>query len=1180
MLRTLIATALSNPLVVILATLVLGAGGAFAFANVNIEAYPDPAPPIIEVVAQYPGASAEEVERQVTIPLELALAGMPHLTNTRTKSLAGLCHMRNQFDYSVDYFAARQEVINRLQFVQGLPPGVTPSISPFTPTGELIRYQLSSPKDESRRDIYSLSDLKALEDWTLEREFKRLPGVADVSSFGGLTKRYEVSPSPRKLQEYGVTLGQVQNAITNSNANVGAGFLTQGPSAVNVRALGLIGQGRDPMERAQAAESPEDAARLLRHEEDERLRELRGAVALSVNNVPVRVRELAVPEAGGPASASAGEEGVFVGAQPRLGKVSLSRPKKDARGRVYVDAQGKPVWEDEEEKVQGVVLMRKNEPTLPTLKKVKDRIDELNGEKGRLLPGVQVEPTFDLTGLITRTTDTVHENLITGMVLVTLVLLMFLSNVRSALIVAINIPLALMFAFGALFLRGKSANLLSIGAVDFGIIVDSTVIVVENIYRHISSGDYPTLSLKDRILRACQEVQRPLLFSTLIMVCAFIPLFTMQGPEGQIFGPMADTYAFALGGALLLALTISPVLCLLFFRNVKPTRDNFLVRWIKAGYVRQLALFLRFRWATLALFLLLIAATVFAAWRWMGFEFMPELEEGNLYVRATLAPNVSLEEAADVARRARAIMRDFPEVQLVQSQVGRPDDGTDPSGFYNVEFNLPLYPEEQWPAVVPREGFWGRVFPGMRPRTKAELQKAMNDALDRDLPGVDWGFSQYIRDNVMESLSGVKGDNSVKVFGPDLDTLEELAGRVKTELEAVRGVKNVGVFRIKGQPSLEFAVDPEKCEKWGLAKADVQNFIKTAVGGQPVSTMVEGEKSYDITLRWPGRLRGYEEAILDIPIEATNNLVTPGSVPSLGQTPVGGPATGVSATGASTAGPSPTGSANNAPIKNLSAVPRLRLRQLVSPLGPDGKLDRGSDNFLRGGASTIGREQGQRFIAVKFDVNRNVRDLGSAVAEAQGRTRDLLAAPYRAEWSGEFQEMQAAESRMLVMVAVSLALILVLLYLAFRSVLDALVVLSSVVAMSLGGVWALLLSGTAFNVSAGVGFISILGVAVMNGLLLVSSFNVLRRQGAPVNQALEQGLAKLVRPITMTALAAIFGLLPAALSTRIGSETQRPLAIVVVGGMVMTLILMNWVPVLYSLYGRRRPPDVGTDMAH
>jgi cobalt-zinc-cadmium resistance protein CzcA len=1183
MIHSVIEWAIGSAFVVLLLTLVLLGVGGYAFQNVNVEAYPDPAPAIIEVVAQYPGFSAEEVERQVTVPLELALAGMPGLNTTRSKSLAGLSHLRNQFEYGVDYYAARQEVLNRLAGARDLPAGVNPGISPFTPTGELFRFSLAGPSGPGGRPVYDLNDLKALEDWVLEREFRRLPRIAGVTSFGGTVKRYEIRPDPGRLHRYGISLGQLQASVAASNANVGAGVLQQdaNPNAINVRSVGLLGRGTDPMQEAMGLGDPFEARARLREGERVRVRGIRSVVVRTVNNVPVRVGDLV---AGGPTPSPGdrgAEQGVAVSHVPRMGRVAISRPVKDAAGGDVSDGNAGRLWHDEPDVVQGIVLMRKNEATLPSLEKVKAKTAELNGTAGRLLPGVKVVSHFDLTGLIRRTTETVRENLLLGMTLVTVILLMFLSNVRSAVIVAINIPLALLFAFAVLFLRGKSANLLSIGAVDFGIIADSSVIMVENIYRHVSSGEHAGLSLRARVLRACREVERPLLFSRAVIVCAFIPLFTMTGPEGQIFGPMAETYAVALLGALVLALTLSPVLCALLFKDLRPARDNVLVRWLRASYLRQLERYLRYRWLTLLVFGALAVASGFAAYRYLGSEFMPELEEGNVYLRATLPVNVSLEAASDLATRARAIIRRFPEVELVASQVGRPDDGTDPTGFYNVEFHVPLIPEEQWPAAADEAGWRRWLGRTRRPRTKRELVQAMSMELNNYLVGVDWNFSQYIRDNVMESLSGVKGDNSVKIVGPDIDTLEEVAKKVKDTLDGVGGVTNTGVFSIMGQPNLVLEVDREKCAAWGVHVDDVQNAIKAAVGGATVSQMIEGEKTFDVTVRWPARLRDCLRSIVDIPVEVSNNVVTEGSTPTESGTPVSGPSAGPSPTGYGGLLPAPGGSRGNANFNNSAAsVPRLRLGQVVTSVKSSGGGEPGAD-FVVPGASTIYREQGKRLIAVKFSVRG--RDLAGAVDEARAKVAEagLIPAGYQAEWSGEFQEMNEAFARLGVWVPVSVALICVLVYLAFGSVLDTLVVLSNVVALSMGGVWALLLTGTHFSISAAVGFISIFGVAIMDGLLSVSYFNASRAHGLPLREAILEGAGKRVRPMMMTALTAIFGLLPAAVSTKIGSETQRPLAIVVVGGMLTTLLLNRYLmPVLYSFYGHREPQAGSGGMAH
>ncbi len=587
--------------------------------------------------------------------------------------------------------------------------------------------------------------------------------------------------------------------------------------------------------------------------------------------------------------------------------------------------------------------MRKNEDSLPALRAVDLKIKELNDKPGRMLPGVKIDTYYDRSDLIHVTTETVQENLLLGMGLVTVILLMFLSNVRSALIVAVNIPLALLFAFSMLFARGKSANLLSIGAVDFGIIVDSSVIMVENIYRHISSGEYAELPLRDRIIRASGEVQKSLLFSTLIMVCAFLPLFTMRGPEGQIFGPMADTYAFALGGALLLALTLAPVLCLLFFKKLEPVPDNFLVRVLKSRYLNQLRFCLKFRWLTLAVMGGLIAVTV-CLLPLLGREFMPELEEGNLWIRATYPMNINLDTVAEQTDRARIVMQQYPEVQAIMAQIGRPDDGTDPTGFYNVEFFVPLKPQRDWPALREQKGLMS-LFRAVRPRTKPELVRQMRDELNQKVVGVDWNFSQNIRDNVMESLSGVKGDNSVKIIGPDLDELERLADRLQVILKDVRGVEDVGVFRVKGQPNLEFPIDRDKSQKYGASDADVEAVIKSAVAGQPFSTMIEGEKRFDITLRWPEALRTSEETILKIPVDITNNQ-TSGFVSGVAPTRITGGSTGLSISGTSGSLPALHGSLWNGTLNYLASNPQRPLRDFVTPLDSQGEPDPGG-HFVR-----------------------------------------------------------------------------------------------------------------------------------------------------------------------------------------------------------------------------------------
>jgi heavy metal efflux system protein len=1166
MVRRLIEWALHNPLVVILFAIALSVVGMYSFLNINVEAYPDPAPAIIEVFAQMPGASAEEVERQVTVPLEITFAGMPGLNSIHSKSLYGLSDLKMNWNYGsrYTYEAGRQEVINRLATIsQPLPPNVTPQISPESPTGEIYRYVLNSPKDAAGHEIYTLNDLKALQDWVLEREFRTVPRIVDVCGWGGTVRRYEVQPNPDLLRKFGVTLIQLQNAISNSNATVGGDYVDQGEVAMTVRSVGLFGGGTDPTVKVLGLKNPSQASAILRAEEQRRLQDLRSLVISSTNNQPVRVED--VVEGGRASPGEMTDRGVVVSHQTRLGRIGYWKADKDRPPHsTQTLAQ---IGHDEPDVVECIVLLRKNEETLPALKDVEAKVTELNDPKtGRMLPGVKIETYYNRRDLLGITTETVRENLLLGMGLVTAVLLMFLSNVRSALIVAINVPLALCFAFSILYLRGMSANLLSIGAVDFGIIVDSSVIMVENIYRHLSSGEYPELSLRERILKATHEVERGLFFTTAIMVCAFVPLFTMQGPEGQIFGPMADTYAFALCGALVLALTMAPVMCLLCFKNLQPSPDNWLVRNMKARYLRNLRFCLRHPYATVGVMAALTVFTV-ALLPLLGREFMPALEEGNLWIRGTAPLNISLARHTQLSAQARAIMATYPEVESIVNQLGRPDDATDTDGYYNSEYFVPLRPEKDWPLMVERPRWQRWLMGAKRARTKDEIVDAMNGELSEKLPGITWNFSQNIRDNVMEALSGIKGDNSVKIFGPDLDKLEVLAAKTKNILQQVRGIENVGIFHIRGQSHLEWRVDPAKCQRWGVQTTDVNNVVTSALGARALSSMVEGEKLFDISVRWPRRLRSSEADILDIPVDIINNNVVQNTGPGVIPTSIG--------TGNAT--PSNVGAqANTGNI--ISNTPRLRLRDLVSPVGEDG-APQPDGQYQQHGASTIYREQGKRLIAIKFSVRG--RDLAGAVDEAQAKTKDIFEAPYHSVWSGEFEEMQDAEARLMVIVPLSLGMIILLLYIAFRNVLDAVIVFSNVIDLSIGGVWALLLTGTNFNISAAVGFISIFGVAIMDGLLLLAYFNQLRLQGLPVDEAILTGAEKRVRPVMMTALTAIFGLMPAAISTKIGAQTQRPLAIVVVGGMITTLFLTRYLmPVLYSFYGHREPPASAGGMAH
>jgi len=1167
MVRKLIGWALDNPLVVILLSVFVAVIGVGSFLNVNVEAYPDPAPAIVEVIALFPGASAEEVERQVTIPLEVTFAGMPGLKKINSKSLFGLSDLKMTWHYGSDYTyqTARQEVINRMATIsQPLPPNVTPAISPESPTGEIYRYVLKVPKDRSGREVYTLNDIKAMQDWVLEREFRRVPRIVDVSSFGGTVRRYEVQPDPDRLRRYGITLAQLQAALANSNATVGGDYINPGQVAMTVRSVGLFGGALDPVNKVLALKSPSAAASILRAEELRRIREIRGLVIASVNNQPIRVED--VVEGGRLATDQLpGEQGVVVSNQTRLGRIGyysadFERPSGSARSLA-------DVGHDEDDRVTCIVLLRKGEETLPALKDVEAKVRQINDPaSGRMLPGTEIETYYDRTDLLNITTETVTENLCLGIALVVTILFMFVNNIRTAIIVAINIPLALLFAFTMLYVRGKSANLLSIGAVDFGIIVDSSVVVVENIYRNLASGNHPDLPIKERILIFVKEIDHALLFSVMIMVCAFVPLFAMTGPEGQLFAPMAQTYAFSLAGALVLAVTLTPVLCMLLFKRFKPVEENLLVRALKFRYLWKLRLCLRFPKTTCVVMAFLIGGTACLIPQ-LGREFMPELEEGNLYLRGIGPLNMNLEHQVAIAKQARAIIASYPEVESIVTQSGRPDDGTDTEGFYSGEYFVPLRPQKDWPKLVPATGWRRWIWGPTRARTKREIVTAMNADLERLIPGIVWNFSQNIRDNVMEALSGIKGDNSLKIFGPDIDQLEPLATKAKNILQDIPGIANVGIFHVRGSSHLEFRVDAEKCQKWGVTTADVNNVVSSAVGAKAMSSMVEGEKLFDISIRWPKWRRISETSILDIPVDIINNQVVlaqgSGFTPNASGHALPPPA--VAGTLADTSNP-------------ISSTPRIRLGDLVTPVGADYAPDP-SGRFNRAGASTIYRENGKRMIAIKFSVRG--RDLGSAVDEAKARTKDLFQIPYQAVWSGEFEQMEEANGRLMWIIPLSLGLIFILLYAAFRSFLDTIVIFSNVFDVAVGGIWSLYLTGTNFSVAAAVGFVSLFGIAIMEGLLLISYFNALRAQGLPLHDAIIQGSLKRVRPVMITAMTAILGLLPAAVSTKIGGQTAQPLAIVVVGGMTVTLFLDRYLmPVLYSFYGHREPPAGSGGLAH
>ncbi|MGO9600238.1 MAG: efflux RND transporter permease subunit [Isosphaeraceae bacterium] len=1059
MVRAVITWSLHNRLIVLVGTLLLIVAGLYSAWDLNVEAYPDPTPPLVEVITQNPGASPEEMERLIGIPIEIALNGMPGLDDLRSTSMAGLNDVKCQFTYDTDYWTARQEVINRINALSNLPAGVTPGLSPWSPTGEIVRYVLEGPG-------YTLNELKSAQDWVLNRALKTVPGVIDVTGFGGTVKQYQVLVDPTQLNHYGISLQQVQDAISNSNANVGGDILTLGSQSHNVRGIGLLGKGIDPLDPSRA-----DQRSIL---VDQKLADIENVVITQYQGNPILVSHVA---------------NVVEGHEPRLGIVG--------RG-------------DQNDVVEGIVLMRKYQKSLKVSEAVLEKIEEIQREK-LLPPGMTIKIFNQRTELVHVTTYNVLHNMVVGMALVITILFVFLGDLASAAIVAIMIPLALLFSVTVLRLQGKSANLLSIGAVDFGIIVDSSTIIVENIYRHVTAHDADrSRPLIDRIVDASAEIERALFFSTTIIVTAFVPLFSMTGPEGALFGPMANTYAFAICGALVLAVTLAPVLCSYFFKNKREAKDTWLDKIMKLRYLRMLAIVLRYRLVTLGVMLSLFVWSLFLIPH-LGGEFMPPLEEGYLWIRATLPRTTSLENSARMAPRLREVIAGVPEVRGVLSQLGRPDDGTDVTGFFNLEFGAPLRPMEEWRTVPMKllgHEFWQRKI------TREELELELMEKF-QEFPAINFNFSQYIRDNVEEALSGVKGANSIKIHGNDLEVLEEAGKRVVEILKTVPGIENVGMFHIVGQPNLEIEIDRKLCARYGVSVADVEKVVRVAIGGQAFTQMVEGEKLFDIVLRLPPGQRNNPLVIERILVD----------VPGSGDDP-----------------------GYRIPLSQLAKI-----------------------TAHKPGASYIYRENNRRFIPIKFSVRG--RDLQSAIDEAQRKVNDpnsgarLPKEGYSIKWSGEFEQMQEANARLLWIIPLSLGMIMILLYSMFGSMKDCMLVLVNVLEAAMGGVWVLYLTGTHFSVSAAVGFVSVFGVAVQDGVLLVTYHNQMRARGYSVWETCMRGTELRIRPVVMTSLTAALGLFPAAVATSIGSQAQKPLAIVVVGAMFCTLFLTRYMmPVLYSYF--------------
>ena len=1059
MLRSLLTFALSRRAIVMLGLLVLLGAGLAAFARINVEAYPNPAPVILEVTAQAQGLSAEEMERYYTIPMEVGLAATPGVELIRSNTIYGLSFVRVMFQYGIDYYFAYTQTVNSLQQRVNLPNGVQATIQGASLVGEIYRYQIVGPPH------FGLSNLRTLNDWVVTRRLLTIPGVIQVNPWGGTTKTYDVDVDLHKLDAYGVTLPQMLTAIGNANVNVGGRTISIGQQSVNVRGVGLIGDGEPEMmtvslDRAGGVDRrPWARDGMVRNRQ---LVDIENIVLGSqAGGIPILVRDVA---------------NVSVGYLPRLGKA----------GR-----------DGDDDVVNGTVVMLRTLQTNEVLPRVEEEIDKLNRD-GSLPAGVRAVPFYDRGTLVSVTTHTVLHNLVFGIVLVFFIQWIFLGDLRSAIIVGANIPFALLFSITILYLRGESANLLSIGAVDFGIIVDSAVILVENVFRNLqtdagqqrrllreyvpptSAGGWPERFRM--IFASALQVDRAILFSTTITLAAFLPLFTMQGVEGQIFRPMARTYAYALAGALISTFTVTPVLSTFLLPARVSHAETRLVSRLRALYEPVLQWALAHRAIVVTAGIVFLTAVGFLIPR-LGGEFLPHLEEGNLWIRATGPPTISLEAAMPTVTRIRQILRSRPEVITVVSQHGRPDDGSDVGGFNNMEFFAPLKPAAEWP----------------RGMTKEKLIDQLQTQFSEEFPGVTFNFSQYIQDNIEEQLSGVKGANSIKVIGPDLATIEEIANHVLAVVQEVRGVTDLGVFRVLGQPNLNIRVDRTKASRYGLNAGDINGVIQAALGGTEATKVLQGERQFSLIVRVAPEYRDSVDKVRAIKVGI------PGS---------GGPNAYI-------------------PLSEIATI------------------------SLDTGASFIYHERNERYIPIKFSVRD--RDLAGAIADAQSRIAQNVKLPagYRIEWAGEFESLQHAQRRLEVVVPLSLTLIGILLYSLFGSVRDSLLALAGIPFAIAGGIVALWVTGLNFSISAAIGFVSLLGISVMNGILILTYYNeVMQQSGVSSRDGVFHAASQRMRPMLMTALSACIGLVPAAISTGIGSQVQRPLATVVVGGLLIGPLLL------------------------
>ncbi|MGA7045532.1 MAG: CusA/CzcA family heavy metal efflux RND transporter, partial [Candidatus Sulfotelmatobacter sp.] len=1026
MIRRVVDFALNNRLLVLAFALILFAGGIVAFRDLPIEAYPDVADNYVEVITQWPGISAEQIEQQVTIPLEIVMNGIPHVVHLRSFSLFGLSDLKLIFDDESDNDWNRERVLERLSQVT-LPPGVVPQMgTDWSPVGQIYFFTL-----RSTNPAYDSMELKSLEDWVIEKNFKAVPDIVDVSSFGGPTREYQVRVDPNKLIAYGLSLAQIEQQLTNNNTNAGGSFIQEGLQQINVRAVGLVDRSQD----------------------------IAQTVIMTKNGTPLRVKDIAV---------------VSQGPKIRLGQFAKAIHRED--GKII----------DNDDVVSGIVLLRKGAAADTALQGIHKKVEELNDHI--LPPGVKVVPFIDRSDLVHFTSHTVLHNLTEGMILVSIILFLFLGNVRGALIVAATIPFSLLFASICLDLRHIPANLLSLGALDFGMVVDGAVVMVENIVRHLGRKNGDSKSPSEKISEASHEVQRPVFYAIAIIITAYLPIFTLERVEGRLFHPMAWTVAFALLGALIFSILIAPVLASFAFQKGASEWHNPIMLFLIERYRVAVRWAIRHRAITVGVVLIMVAVGNYLAFSGaIGSEFLPHLDEGALWVRGTLAPSTGPDEGIRVANQARIILCAFPEVPQCTSQTGRPDDGTDTTGFFNTEFFVDLKPKEEWRPVFHQN--------------KDELIAAMQRELDK-IPGAVWGFSQPIEDNMEEAVSGVKGALATKVFGDDLKVLEQKSDEIVNVFSKINGIEDLGVFRVLGQPNLNVAVDRTAAARYQINVADVQDAIQTAVGGNALTQVLKGEARYDLTLRYLPQYRDTQEAIENIRLL------------------------------------SPSGE-------------RVSLAQLCKIRESDG-------------GSEIYREGNQRYIAIKYSVRG--RDLGSTVEEAIKKVNEQVKLPigYSLRWEGEYASQKRANARLLIVLPITILIIFILLYTMFKSLKWALLIMVNVAIAPIGGLLALWFTGTNFSVSSGVGFLALFGVSVQTGVIMLEYINQLRARRFTVEDAAVEGAVLRLRPIMMTMLVATLGLLPAALSHAIGSDSQRPFAIVIVGGLIAALVMSVFLlPTLY-----------------